>query len=212
MKRRSFCGVALSSAAIAALPWPRSLAASGADLRPTDIDELRASHAGPLLLPEQPGYESARKVWNGAFHRKPALIARCSNTNDVIRCVTFARQHQLLVAVRGGGHSFPGHSTCEGGLLIDLTEMDGIRVDLQARTALVQPGIVLGQFDRATQALGLATTMGTVSQTGVGGLALGGGFGRLSRRFGLACDSLIAADVVSADGRLITTSANDNPD
>ena len=151
-------------------------------------------------------------MWNGAFDRKPALIARCSNTNDVVRTVNFARDHQLLVAVRGGGHSFPGHSTCEGGLLIDLTEMDGIRVDAKARTALVQPGVVLGQFDRATQALGLATTMGTVSQTGVGGLTLGGGFGRLSRRFGLACDSLIAADVVSADGRVVTTSASENPD
>jgi FAD/FMN-containing dehydrogenase len=188
------------------------LAASGADLRPTDIDELRASLAGPLLLPEQPGYESARKVWNGAFDHKPALIARCSNTNDVIRCVTFARQHQLLVAVRGGGHSFPGHSTCEGGLLIDLSKMDSIRVDPNARTARVQPGVVLGRFDRETQARGLATTMGTVSQTGIGGLTLGGGFGRLSRRFGLACDSLIAADMVSAHGRLVTTSANDNPD
>src|SRR5918995_4096677 len=211
MKRRSFCAAALSSAALAALPRSGLLAA-GAGLRPTDIDELRASLAGQLLLPEQPQYESARKVWNGAFDRKPALIARCSNTNDVVRSVTFARDHQLLVAIRGGGHSFPGHSTCEGGLLIDLTEMDGIRVDAKARTALVQPGVVLGQFDRATQALGLATTMGTVSQTGIGGLTLGGGFGRLSRRFGLACDSLIAADMVSADGRLVTTSANDNPD
>jgi FAD/FMN-containing dehydrogenase len=212
MKRRSFCAAALSSAAIAALPRSGLLAASGAGLRPTDIAELRASLAGQLLVPEQPDYESARKVWNGAFDRKPALIARCSNANDVVRTVNFARDRQLLVAIRAGGHSFPGHSTCEGGLLIDLSKMDGIRVDAKARTALVQPGIVLGQFDRATQALGLATTMGTVSQTGVGGLTLGGGFGRLSRRFGLACDSLLAADVVTADGRVVTTSADENPD
>jgi FAD/FMN-containing dehydrogenase len=212
MKRRSFCAAALWSAALAALPQPGLLAASGAGLRPADIDALRASLSGKVLLPAHPEYDSARKVWNGAFDRKPALIARCSNANDVIRAVTFARDHQLLVAVRGGGHSFPGHSTCEGGLLIDLSAMDHIRVDPKARTALVQPGVVLGQFDRATQALGLATTMGTVSQTGVGGLTLGGGFGRLARRFGLACDSLIAADMVSADGRLVATSAGENPD
>ena len=212
MKRRSFCGAALSSAALAALPRSGLLAASNAGLRPADIDALQASLTGKLVLPGHPEYDSARKVWNGAFDRKPALIARCSNTNDVVRAVTFARDHQLLVAVRGGGHSFPGHSTCEGGLLIDLSQMDGLRVDPKARTVLAQPGVVLGQFDRATQALGLATTMGTVSQTGVGGLTLGGGFGRLSRRFGLACDSLIAADMVSADGRLVTTSAGENPE
>lgn len=212
MKRRSFCSAALSSAALTALPWSRSRAASSGGLRPADVEDLRASLAGRLILPEQPGYDAARKVWNGAFDRKPALIARCSNTNDVIRTVAFAREHSLLLAVRGGGHSFPGHSTCDGGLVIDLSEMEDIRVDPKARTARVQPGVVLSQFDRATQAVGLATTLGTVSQTGVGGLTLGGGFGRLSRRFGLACDNLIGAEMVSADGRLIETSANENPE
>jgi FAD/FMN-containing dehydrogenase len=212
MKRRSFCGAALSSAALAALPESALLAASATDLRPTDIDELRASLTGQLLLPEQQEYESARKVWNGAFDRKPALIARCSNTNDVIHAVGFARQHRLVSAVRGGGHSFAGHSTCDGGLLIDLSEMDGIHVDAKSRTARVQPGVVLGQFDRETQARGLATTMGTVSLTGVGGLTLGGGFGRLARRFGLACDNLIGAEMVSADGRVVTASTSENSD
>jgi FAD/FMN-containing dehydrogenase len=212
MKRRSFCGAALASASVAALPLSRLLAASGTGLRPTDIDELQAGLAGRLLLPGQPEYDTARKVWNGAFDRKPTLIVRCSNTNDVIRTVAFARQHQLLVAVRGGGHSFPGHSTCDGGLVIDLSEMDGFRVDARARTARAQPGVVLAQFDRGTQAHGLATTMGTVSQTGVGGLTLGGGFGRLARRFGLACDNLVAANMITADGRVVTTSTQENPD
>lgn len=226
MQRRSFCTTALSSLTLAALANTRLLAdpanggeipAAGANgkqvvLQPADIADLRKSLTGQLLVPGQEGYDAARKVWNGAFDRKPALIARCSGTADVVHAVNFARSHQLLVAVRGGGHSFPGHSSCEGGLLIDLSGMQGIRVDAQALTARIQPGVVLGQFDRETQAVGLATTLGTVSQTGAGGLTLGGGFGRLARRFGLACDNLIAAEMVSADGRVITTSASENPD
>jgi FAD/FMN-containing dehydrogenase len=204
MHRRSFCLSALSSLVAASV--------GARELQPTAIDDLRASLAGRLLRPGQPEYDTARKIWNGAFDRKPALIVRCSNTNDVIRSVAFAREHELVVAVRGGGHSFPGHSTCDGGLLIDLSQMDQIHVDAKARTARVQPGVVLAQFDRETQAHGLATTMGTVSQTGVGGLTLGGGFGRLSRRFGLACDNLIGAEVVTADGRVVKTSASTNPD
>ena len=226
MKRRSFCRSAAAALVVAAFPRPRLLAAAGdvrevvavgttgdkVVLRPTDVDDLRASLRGQLLQPEQQGYDSARRGWNGAFDRRPALIARCSGTADVIHAVNFARQHQLLVAVRGGGHSFPGHSTCEGGLLIDLSGMRTIRVDPQARTARIDPGVVLGEFDRETQALGLATTMGTVSQTGAGGLTLGGGFGRISRRFGLACDNLIGADLVGADGRLVTTTTSDDPE
>ncbi|HET9446054.1 MAG TPA: FAD-binding oxidoreductase [Steroidobacteraceae bacterium] len=204
MHRRSFCLSALSSLVAASV--------GARELQPTAVDDLRASLAGRLVRPGQPEYDAARKVWNGAFDRRPALIVRCSNTNDVIRCVAFAREHQLVVAVRGGGHSFPGHSTCDGGLLIDLSQMDGIRVDAKARTARVQPGVVLAQFDRATQARGLAATMGTVSQTGVGGLTLGGGFGRLSRRFGLACDNLIGAEMVTADGRVVNTSTSLNPE
>ena len=204
MHRRSFCLSALSSLVAASV--------SARELQPTDVEHLRASLAGRLLRPGQPEYETVRKVWNGAFDRRPALIARCASTNDVIRSVAFAREHQLVLAVRGGGHSFPGHSTCDGGLVIDLAEMDGIRVDAKARTARVQPGVVLAQFDRETQARGLATTMGTVSQTGVAGLTLGGGFGRLSRRFGLACDNLIGAELVTADGRVVSTSASVDPD
>lgn len=179
-------------------------------LRTSDVDDLRAGLAGKLLAPGQEGYEAARKVWNGAFDRKPALIARCMDVPDLIRSVSFARAHELLVAVRSGGHSFPGHSVCEGGLMLDLSAMKRVRVDPSARRAQVQAGVLLGEFDREAQAHGLATTTGTVSHTGAAGLTLGGGFGRIARKHGLACDNLIAAEVVTADGRLIRATAEEN--
>jgi FAD/FMN-containing dehydrogenase len=151
-------------------------------------------------------------VWNGAFDRKPALIARCAGAADVTQAVNFARAHELLVAVRGGGHSLSGQSVCDGGLMIDLSPMKAIRVDPLAKTARVEPGVLLGQFDREAQAFGLATTAGTVSHTGAAGLTLGGGFGRIGRKYGLACDNLAAADVVTAGGRFVKTSAKENPD
>ncbi|HZF16231.1 MAG TPA: FAD-binding oxidoreductase [Steroidobacteraceae bacterium] len=219
MKRRTFCTSAVAALAAASLPLRRGLASEVAAAGPggkqvllqsTAIDDLRASLRGELLLPGQDGYDSARRVWNGAFDRRPALIARCAGAADVIQSVKFARANHLLVAVRGGGHSLSGQSVCEGGLMIDLTPMKSVHIDPLARTARVEPGVLLGQFDREAQAFGLATTAGTVSHTGVAGLTLGGGFGRLGRRFGLACDNVRAAELVSADGTFVQTSETDN--
>ena len=226
MKRRTFCASALSTLATASIPFQRLTAANDGrgsvpairtagnaiTLTSGDIAELRASLRGQLLVPGQEGYESARRLWNGAFDRKPALIARCAGAADVTQAVNFARAQNLLVAVRGGGHSLSGQSTCDGGLMIDLSPMQSVRVDPLAKTARVEPGVLLGQFDREAQAYGLATTAGTVSHTGAAGLTLGGGFGRLARRFGLACDNLIAADLVRADGRFVKTSMEENPE
>lgn len=181
-------------------------------LRPSEIEGLRRSLEGELLLSGQEGYDDARRIWNGAFRKRPALIARCFNSSDVVRAVEFARAHELIVAVRGGGHSLSGQSVCNDGLMIDLSPMKRIHVDPAARRALVEPGVLLGQFDRATEPHGLATTAGTVSHTGVAGLTLGGGFGRLGRRFGLTCDNLTGAELVTAEGRLIRASERVNPD
>ena len=178
----------------------------------TLVEEFQGGLRGPLLRPESDGYEAARKLWNGMFDRRPALIARCAGTADVIRAVNFARDHRLHVAVRGGGHSFPGHSICDGGLLIDLSAMKGIRVDPAARRAQAQPGVKWIDFDHETQAFGLATSGGTVSDTGIAGLTLGGGLGWLSSKHGLTVDNFLSADVVTADGRLVTANAAENPD
>jgi hypothetical protein len=225
MKRRTFCASAISTLTAASLPWQRAFAAAGGAgevpaigaagqqlvLQPTAIDELRGALRGQLLLPGQDGYDAARRIWNGAFDRKPALIARCAGAADVVQAVDFARSNALLVAVRGGGHSLSGQSVCEGGMMIDLSPMKAIRVDPTARTARLEPGVLLGQFDREAQAFGLATTAGTVSHTGAAGLTLGGGFGRIGRKFGLTCDNLVEADLVTAEGRLLRVSAQDNP-
>jgi FAD/FMN-containing dehydrogenase len=176
------------------------------------IEEFRASLRGALVGPGDDGYETARRVWNGMFDKRPRLIARCTGVADVISAVQFARSQNLLVAVRGGGHSFPGLSTCDDGLVIDLSPMKGIRVDPQARTARAQPGVTWGEFDRETAAFGLATTGGLVSTTGIAGFTLGGGIGWLMRPYGLTCDNLISADVVTADGRVVTASATENAD
>ena len=226
MKRRTFCASAIPALAMAAAPWQRLFAATGGAgevpaigaagqqllLRPSQLDELRAALRGQLLLPGQDGYDAARRVWNGAFDRKPALIVRCFGAADVVEAVDFARSNALLVAVRGGGHSLSGQSVCEGGMMIDLSPMKAIRVDPLAKTARLEPGVLLGQFDREAQAFGLATTAGTVSHTGAAGLTLGGGFGRIGRRFALACDNLLGADVVTAGGRFLKANAHENPD
>jgi FAD/FMN-containing dehydrogenase len=177
-----------------------------------NVEEFKASLRGSLLHPGEDGYDQARKIWNGMFDRRPALIARCAGAADVISAVNFARDNKLQVAVRGGGHSFPGHSTCDGGIVIDLSPMKGIRVDPTARTARAEPGVKWLEFDRETQAFGLATTGGTASDTGIAGLTLGGGLGWLSNKYGLTIDNLISADVVTADGRLLTASAMENQD
>ena len=181
-------------------------------LKAADIDDFRAHQRGPVLTRASEGYEVARRVWNGAFDRHPALIARCTSAADVIGAVQFAASHDLLVAVRGGGHSLPGYSVCEGGIMIDLAPMQGVRVDPRTRGVRTEPGVLLGAMDRETQAFGLVVPAGTVSHTGVAGLTLGGGVGRLQRKFGLTVDCMVGADMVTADGKLVQASAEENPD
>jgi FAD/FMN-containing dehydrogenase len=164
------------------------------------INDLRASLRGSLLSSSDVEYDDARRVWNGMIDRRPALIARCRGVADVINMVNFARRNELLVAVRGGAHNVAGNATCDGGLVIDLSEMRSIRGDPAGRSARVEAGATWGEFDRETQAFGLATPGGQISTTGVTGLTLGGGWGHLARRYGLASDNLISADVVTADG------------
>jgi len=176
------------------------------------IDNLSAGLRGKLLCCDDPGYDDVRKIWNGMIDKRPALIARCADTADLISCVRFAREYDLLVSVRGGGHNYAGKSVCQGGLMIDLSPMKGIRIDPAARTARAQPGLRLGEFDRETQAFGLATTLGVNTDTGIAGLTLGGGYGWLAGKFELACDNLLSADVVTADGRLLVASSTENED
>jgi len=176
------------------------------------LDELGASFRGELVRPADPTYDLHRRVWNGSIDRHPALIARCTGVADVIAAVRFASETGLVVAVRGGGHSFPGHSVCDGGILIDLGPMRGIRVDPEARTARAQAGVLWGELDRETQEFGLATTGGIVTHTGVAGLTLGGGIGWLQRKHGLTIDRLLSVDLITADGQFVKASATENPD
>ena len=231
MKRRTFCEMTLIAGAAGALPIGRLLSAPSTSSEPEAADvravklsgaettieraavrDFRASLRGPLLTVGQGGYDAARRVWNGMIDKHPALIARCANVADVVRAVTFARERELLLAVRGGGHSFPGYSTCDGGLMIDLSSTNSVGVDATTRTAYVGGGALGVHVDTATQKEGLATTLGEISHTGVSGLTLGGGFGWLSRRYGLACDNLISAELVTADGKLRRVSDKDEPD
>src|SRR5262245_46956076 len=194
----------------------RSAAREGrTDMSATGLDEktvggLKAALRGQLLLPGDAGYDTARKVDNGMIDRRPGLIARCAGVADVLTAVRFAREHGVLVSVRGGGHNVTGNAVCDGGLVIDLSPMKGIRVDPTAGTAQAQGGVTWGELDAETQAFGLATTGGVISTTGIAGLTLGGGVGWLNGRFGLACDNLIAADVVTADGRFLRASEREN--
>ncbi|HEX2808323.1 MAG TPA: FAD-binding oxidoreductase, partial [Kineosporiaceae bacterium] len=176
------------------------------------LGELAATVRGELVRPNDPGYDSARAVWNGAHDRHPALIIRCAGTADVIRAVEFARSQGLVIAVRGGGHSIAGFSSCDDGVVIDTSPMKGIRVDPVNQTAVAQAGVTWAELDHETQAFGLAVTGGLVSSTGIAGFTLGGGLGWLLRRLGLTCDNLISADVVTADGQLITASENEHPE
>ena len=167
---------------------------------------------GQLLTAGDASYEAARRIWNGMIDRRPALIARCTGAADVMGAVKFARDAGLVIAVRGGGHSFPGHSVCDGGVMIDLQPMKSIRVDPAAARVRAEPGVTWGEFDAETQAFGLGVTGGMISHTGIAGLTLGGGFGWLMRKYGLVIDNLLSCDVVTADGRLLHASADENPD
>src|SRR5262249_41815311 len=181
-------------------------------LTDTAVEAFRTGVRGELLRPVDPGYETARKVWNGMIDKRPALIVRCTGVGDAIAAVQFARTHGLLVAVRGGGHNVAGHAVCDSGLMIDLSRMKGLRVDPVHRTAHAQPGLILGEFDRETQVFGLATPLGFLSTTGIAGLTLGGGYGWLARSYGLASDNLLSVDLVTADGQCLTASATEHPD
>ncbi len=176
------------------------------------LDALRSATRGSVCLAGDDGYEEARKIWNGMIDRHPGIIVRCAGATDVIRAVEFATDHGLLLAVRGGGHNIAGNAVCDGGLMIDLSLMRSIQVDPARRTARVEPGVTLGEFDAKVQAFGLATPLGINSTTGVAGLTLGGGFGWLSRRYGLTIDNLTAADVVTAHGQLMRASTSEHPD
>ncbi len=178
----------------------------------TAVQDFRACLRGELLCPGDEGYDAARKVFNAMIDRRPAMIARCAGAADVVSAVNFARSYDLPVAVRGGGHSVAGKAVCDGGLMIDLSLMKGIRVDPARRSVRAQPGLRLGEFDRETQGFGLATTLGIVTDTGIAGLTLGGGIGWLNGKYGLACDNLVSVDVVTADGRLLTASESENAD
>ena len=176
------------------------------------VEKFQAGFRGDLLRPGDPGYETARKVYNGMINRRPSLIARCADVADVISSVRFARETEMLTAVRGGGHNAGGLGVCDNGLVIDLSAMKGVRVEPRSQTVRVEGGCTWGDVDHATHAFGMATPAGILSTTGVGGLTLGGGIGHLTRKYGLTVDNLLGVDMVSADGRFITASAEENPD
>jgi FAD/FMN-containing dehydrogenase len=189
-----------------------SLDGNELELERAAIRELGESMTGPVMLSGHADYDSARSIWNGMHDKRPALIARCLNADDVSQAVTFARERELLVAVRGGGHSWPGKSICDDGLMIDLSQMNTVTVDADTRRAAAQGGALLGQLDAATLEKGLVTTAGVVSHTGVGGYTLGGGFGRLNRKYGLTIDNVTGAQIVTADGTIRRISAEEEPD
>jgi hypothetical protein len=176
------------------------------------FQELRARFRGALLRPGEEGYDEARRVWNGAIDRHPALIARCAGADDVAAAVRFARERDLPVSVRGGGHAVAGHAVCDGGLMIDLSLLKAVRVDPAAGTARAAGGLLWRELDGATQQFGLATTGGIIGHTGIGGLTLGGGLGHLMRRHGLTVDNLLAVDLVTAEGEPLRVDAETEPE
>jgi len=181
-------------------------------LQSTEIDAFKAQFRGEVLVPGDVSYDEVRQIWNAMIDRRPALIARCSSPDDVVQAVKFARTHDVLVSIRGGGHNIAGNAVCDGGLMIDLSPMKDVQVDAKGRRATVEPGCTLGDFDAVVQAHGLATPTGINSTTGVAGLTLGGGFGWLSRKYGMTIDNLLSAEVVTADGRQVHASETENSD
>jgi FAD/FMN-containing dehydrogenase len=189
-----------------------STIASGVELDSRAVDELATSFGGILIRPDDATYDDRRRIWNASIDRRPALIAQCAGAADVISAVRFAREQEPLVAVRSGRHSYPGLCVCDGGMVIDLGQMKGIRVDPEARTARAQAGVLLGDLDREAQAFGLAIPAGIVTHTGLAGLTLGGGIGWLERKYGLTIDQLLSVDVVTAEGEFVTASEQENAD
>jgi hypothetical protein len=231
MDRRKFCRNTLAAGIAASYPLLPGCGRSGSDAAKVDasipaisldgaaielekaaVTELGDSLTGNLLLSGHPEYDGARMIWNGMHDKRPALIARCLNADDVSQAVTFARERELLVAVRGGGHSWPGKSVCDGGLMIDLSHMNTVTANPDTRRAIADGGALLGALDGATRQHGLITTAGVVSHTGVGGYTLGGGFGRLNRKFGLTIDNLTSAQIITADGSIRTISNDQDAD
>jgi len=229
--RRKFCKTTLAASMAVAYPLLaacekkgtvatqantsiRGISLDGAEigLEKAAIKELGDAMSGPVMLSGHPDYDGARRIWNGMHDKRPALIARCQSTEDICRAVDFARERNLLVAVRGGGHSWPGKSTCDDGMMLDLADMKNVDVDVAGQTAWCQGGALLGHLDDATLGQGLVTTAGVVSHTGVGGYTLGGGFGRLNRRYGLTIDNVLGAEIVTADGTVRHVSADNEPD
>lgn len=177
-----------------------------------ELGTLQRGLRGEICLPDDPGYDEARNLWNAMIDRRPGMVVRCQGTVDVIQAVNFARKHQLLLSVRSGGHNIAGKASCDGGLMIDLSPMKSVRVNPFDQTARVEPAATLGDFDKEAQAFGLATPLGINSTTGVAGLTLGGGFGWISRKYGLTIDNLLSADVVTAEGQLLHASEHENSD
>ncbi|MDH3273066.1 MAG: FAD-binding oxidoreductase [Gammaproteobacteria bacterium] len=231
MDRRKFCRTAVAASVAAAIPiLPgcgkkapvatqadtsiRGISLDGAEieLEKAAIRELGESMTGPVLLSGHPDYDGARTIWNGMHDKRPALIARCLNAEDVSEAVTFARERELLVAVRGGGHSWPGKSICDDGLMVDLSQMNTVTADAETQRASAQGGALLSALDAAALNKGMVTTAGVVSHTGVGGYTLGGGFGRLNRKYGLTVDNVTGAQIVTADGTVRRISAEEEPD
>jgi FAD/FMN-containing dehydrogenase len=190
----------------------QSVASGRLSLDEAAVQDFTASLRGEVLRPTDDGYDEARTIHNGMIDSRPTLIARCAGVADVMSSVRFARDQQLLVSVRCGGHSVPGFCVCDGGLMIDLSRMRGVRVDAARQTVRAEGGVTWGDFDHETQAFGLATTGGIARPTGIAGLTLGGGHGFLMRKYGLACDNLLSVDLVTAEGHLLTASADENAD
>src|SRR6516225_8281520 len=176
------------------------------------IENLKTKVKGQIVLPSDPSYGEVRQIWNAMIDRRPALIVRCAEASDVPHAISFARENGLEISIRGGGHNIAGNALCDNGVLIDLSTMRRVRVDVEKKRAYVEPGAILADLDEAAQRYGLATPVGINSTTGIAGLTLGGGFGWITRKFGLTVDSLLAADVVTADGKLVQASEREHPD
>ena len=181
-------------------------------LSEVNIDEFKKQFTGQVILPEDAGYDEVRQIWNAMIDRKPALIVRCTTPEDIVQAIEFGRTQNLLISIRGGGHNIAGNAVCDDGLMIDLSLMKGVEVDPNTRRASVEPGCTLADFDAAAQAWGLATPLGINSTTGVAGLTLGGGFGWLSRKYGMTIDNLLSVEVITADGSQLHASETENAD